>query len=117
MTGGYMGKILNVDLSSSTISEESLPEKLLRDFIGGAGLGARIIFSRQKAGADPLSSDSIFAIATGPFVGTPVPGATRFQVMAKSPLTGTWGDANAGGDFARHLKQAGCDAVFFSGIS
>ena len=117
MANGYTGKILNVDLSSSTISEESLPEKLLRDFIGGAGLGARIIFSRQKAGADPLGPGNIFAIATGPFVGTPVPGATRFQVMAKSPLTGTWGDANAGGDFASRLKHAGCDAVFFSGIS
>jgi aldehyde:ferredoxin oxidoreductase len=117
MLGGYMGEILNVDLSGGTVSEESPQEKLLRDFIGGAGLGARIIFSRQKAGVDPLGPDNIFAIATGPFVGAPIPGATRYQVMAKSPLTGTWGDANAGGDFAIHLKRAGCDAAFFAGIS
>ena len=112
-----MGKILNVDLSNGTISAESPQEKLLRDFIGGAGLGARIIFSRQKTGVDPLGPDNIFAIATGPFVGAPIPGATRYQVMAKSPLTGGWGDANAGGDFATYLKRAGCDAVFFTGIS
>ena len=117
MLSGYMGKILNVDLSNGTISEESPQEKLLRDFIGGAGLGARIIFSRQKAGVDPLGPDNIFAIATGPFVGAPISGATRYQVMAKSPLTGGWGDANAGGEFATYLKRAGCDAVFFTGIS
>ena len=117
MLGGYMGRILNVDLSSGTISEENPQEKLLRDFIGGAGLGARIIFSRQKARVDPLGPDNIFAIATGPFVGAPIPGATRYQVMAKSPLTGGWGDANAGGEFATYLKRAGCDAVFFTGIS
>jgi len=112
-----MGKVFNVDLSARRIWEETLEEKMLRDFVGGAGLGARIIFSRQKAGVDPLGPDNIFAVVTGPFVGTPIPGATRFQVMAKSPLTGTWGDANAGGDFALHFKHAGGDAVFFSGIS
>jgi len=117
MLGGYMGKILSVDLSRGAVSEESLPEELLRDFVGGAGLGARIIFSRQKAGVDPLGPDNIFAVATGPFVGAPIPGATRYQVMAKSPLTGGWGDANAGGDFATRLKGAGCDAIFFTGIS
>jgi len=117
MLGGYMGKILSVDLSRGAVSEESLPEDILRDFVGGAGLGARIIFSRQKAGVDPLGPDNIFAVATGPFVGAPIPGATRYQVMAKSPLTGGWGDANAGGEFATCLKGAGCDAIFFTGIS
>jgi len=112
-----MGKVFNVDLSARRIWEETLEEKILRDFVGGAGLGARIIFSRQKAGVDPLGPDNIFAVVTGPFTGAPIPGSTRYQVMAKSPLTGGWGDANAGGDFALHFKHAGGDAVFFSGIS
>jgi len=117
MAGGYTGRVVNVDLSEGTVSDENLPEGLLRDFIGGAGLGARIIFSQQAARVDPLGAESIFAIATGPFTGTRVPGATRFQAMAKSPLTGGWGDANAGGDFATYLKRAGYDALFVRGIS
>jgi len=54
MVGGYMGRILNVDLSNGSISAEELDEKLLKDFVGGAGLGARLIFSRQKAKVDAL---------------------------------------------------------------
>ena len=117
MAGGYMGRILNVDLSSGIVSEETLQEKVLRDFIGGAGLGARLIFSRQSAKVDPLGPENILGFVTGPFTGTPVPYSGRYQVVAKSPLTGCWGDANSGGDFGPHLKFAGFDAVFFTGIS
>lgn len=117
MIGGYMGKILNVDLSNHKVWEEQLDEKLLRDFIGGAGLGARLLFSRQKAKVDPLGPDNMLGFATGPFTGTLVPYSGRYQVMAKSPLTGCWGDANSGGKFGPRLKFAGFDAVFFSGIS
>ena len=117
MVGGYMGKVLNVDLSNGVISEEELNENLLKDFIGGAGLGARLIFSGQKAKVDPLGSENILGFATGPFTGTLVPYSGRYQVMAKSPLTRCWGDANSGGNFGPRLKFAGYDAVFFAGIS
>jgi aldehyde:ferredoxin oxidoreductase len=117
MPGGYMGQILFVDLSSGYIREEAIDDNLCRDYIGGYGSGARILYSRQKAGADPLGPDNILGFVTGPLTGTPVPTGARFVVVAKSPLTGGWGDANSGGEFGPFLKFSGFDAVFFSGIS
>ena len=117
MSGGYMGKILFVDLSTEEIKEEALEEKMCRDFIGGYGIGARILYSRQKAGVDPLGPENILGFIAGPLTGTPVPTGTRYTVVAKSPLTGGWGDANSGGEFGPYLKFSGFDAVFFTGIS
>ena len=117
MPGGYMGKILSVDLSSRTIKEEDLDEKMCRDFIGGYGIGARILYSCQKAGVDPLGPENTLGLITGPLTGTLVPTGARYTVVAKSPLTGGWGDANSGGYFGPYLKFAGFDAVFFTGIS
>ena len=117
MARGYMGKMLMVDLSKNELKDEVLEEKLGRQFIGGYGIGARILFSRQKAGVDPLGLGNIFGIVTGPFTGTPALSGTRHTVVGKSPLTGGWGDANSGGYFGSHLKFAGYDAVFFAGIS
>jgi len=112
-----MGKMLMVDLSKGGLRDEVLDEQLCRQYIGGYGIGARIIFSRQKAGVDPLGPDNIFGILSGPFSGTPAVSGTRFTVVGKSPLTGGWGDANSGGYLGAHLKFAGYDAVFFAGIS
>jgi aldehyde:ferredoxin oxidoreductase len=117
MARGYIGKMLLVDLSKNGLRDEVLDEKLSRQFIGGYGIGARILFSRQKAGVDPLGPGNIFGILTGPFTGTPALSGTRYTVVGKSPLTGGWGDANSGGYFGAHLKFAGYDAVFFTGIS
>jgi aldehyde:ferredoxin oxidoreductase len=117
MARGYMGKVLFVDLSKNELRDETLDEKLCRQFIGGYGIGARILFSRQKAGVDPLGPDNTFGILTGPFTGTQALSGTRHTIVAKSPLTGGWGDANSGGYFGAHLKFAGYDALFFTGIS
>jgi aldehyde:ferredoxin oxidoreductase len=117
MARGYMGKMLVVDLSSNKLKDEALDAKLCRDFIGGYGIGARLIFSRQKAGVDPLGPDNTFGILTGPFTGTPALSGTRYTVVGKSPLTGGWGDANSGGYFGAYLKFAGYDGVFFTGAS
>jgi aldehyde:ferredoxin oxidoreductase len=115
--GGYIGKILHVDLSNRKLIEEVLDEKIYRDFIGGYGLGAKIIYSRQKAKVDPLGPDNTLGFVTGPLTGTPAITGTRYCVVGKSPLTGTWGDANAGGSWGAALKTAGYDAIFLSGIS
>jgi aldehyde:ferredoxin oxidoreductase len=117
MPDGYMGKILFVDLSNRKITEEVLEEKMCRNFIGGYGIGSRILYSRQKAGVDPLGPENMLGFITGPLTGTQVPTGARFTVVAKSPLTGGWGDANCGGQFGPYLKFAGYDAVFFIGIS
>ena len=117
MTRGYMGKMLFVDLSEGKLRDEPLDEKLCRQFIGGYGIGARILFSQQKAGVDPLGPDNTLGILSGPFSGTPAVSGTRYTVVAKSPLTGGWGDANSGGYFGAFMKFAGYDALFFTGIS
>ena len=117
MARGYMGKILFVDLSKNKLRDEALDEKLCRQFIGGYGIGARILFSRQKAGVDPLGPDNTLGILTGPFTGTPALAGTKHTIVGKSPLTGGWGDANSGGYFGAFLKFAGYDAVFFTGMS
>jgi len=117
MTGGYMGRMLFVDLSQGKVWDEIPEENLYRDFIGGYGIGARIIFERQRPKIDPLGPDAILGFITGPLTGTPTLIGSRYVVVGKSPLTGTWGDANSGGDFGPHLKFAGYDAVFFHGIS
>ena len=118
MFGGYMGKLLFVDLSKGEIKEEAPDERLYRDFMGGYGLGARILYSRQPGGVDPLGPESILGFTTGPLTGMRgMVMAPRFTVVGKSPLTGGWGDANSGGYFGPYLKFAGYDAVFFNGIS
>ena len=118
MDGGYVGKILFVDLATGGIRVETTDEQLYRDFIGGYGVGARIIYSWQKAGADPLGPQNILGFTTGPLTGTTFLSGARFTVVAgRSPLTGGWGDANAGGDFGPTLKAAGYDCVFFSGVA
>jgi aldehyde:ferredoxin oxidoreductase len=114
---GYIGKILFVDLSTGAIKEEALGEKMCHDFIGGYGIGARILYSRQKAGIDPLGPENTLGLISGPLTGTPLPTGLRYSAVAKSPLTGGWGDANSGGFFGPYLKFAGFDAVFFTGIS
>ena len=117
MAGGYMGKILWVDLASGQMKEETPEDSFNRDFIGGYGTGARLLYSRQKAKVDAMGTENIFGLVTGPLTGTLAPAATRYTAVAKSPLTGGWGDANAGGDFAPILKFTGYDAVYFTGVS
>ena len=117
MLGGYMGKLLFVDLATGKMTEEAPDESLYRDYVGGYGIGARLLYDRMKAGADPLGPDNIFGLMTGPLTGSPAIGGARYQAVAKSPLTGGWGDANSGGFFGPYLKFAGYDGVFFTGIS
>jgi len=116
MVTGYVGKILFVDLSKGKLKEEALEEELCRKFIGGYGIGVRIIYSRQRGGVDPLGPENMLGFMTGPLTGTALC-SPRFGVMGKSPLTGTWGDANTGGHFGPYLKFAGYDGVFFMGVS
>src|SRR4030065_2063039 len=103
MARGFMGKILWVDLSKKQIKEEALDEKMGRDFLGGYGLGARILFSRQKAGVDPLGTDAILGMVTGVLTGTDAMGGSRYVMVVKSPLTGGWGGANSGGTGGAYL--------------
>ncbi len=117
MARGYMEKLLFVNLSTGEMKVEPLDENLCRDFVGGYGIGARILYSRQKGGVDALGPENTLGMITGPLTGTPAITGCRFEVVGKSPLTGGWGDANAGGFFGPNLKFAGYDGVFITGIS
>ena len=113
----YAGKVLFVDLTSGTFSEEYLSEKTCRQYIGGNGLGIRVLYEKLEVGIDPLGPENILGFAVGCLTGTAAPGSGRHIVVTKSPLTGAWAESNSGGAFGPELKTAGYDAVFFSGIS
>jgi aldehyde:ferredoxin oxidoreductase len=112
---GYMGKILFVNLSDGKIQEEDLSGDMAKGFIGGYGIGARILLERMKPRVAPLGPDNILGIGTGPFTGSGIISTNRFTTMGKSPLTGYWGDANSGGNLANALKATGYDLIFFEG--
>jgi aldehyde:ferredoxin oxidoreductase len=112
---GYIGKILDVDLTSGTWSETELDRTLARDYMGGKGFGARILYDQLPPHCDPLSPENILVFATGPLTGTLAPSSGRFEVCTKSPATGLWLDANCGGFFGPELKFAGYDMVIIRG--
>ncbi len=112
---GYIGRMLFVNLSEGKTRSEELSEELARAFIGGYGIGARVIYERMKTGVHPLSPESMLGFGTGPLTLAGTVSTCRFTVMGKSPLTGYWGDANSGGNFAVAMKASGYDMVFFEG--
>jgi len=114
---GYCGKMLFVDLTNANCEEKELTEKMARQFIGGYGIGAKILFQMMKPGTDALGPDNILGFTTGPLTGTGALFSGRYTVVCKSPVTGGWNDANAGGYFGPELKKAGFDAVFIYGAS
>jgi len=128
---GYLGKILRVDLTSGAIWDEPLNEAYARQFVGGSGLAARYLADPSlyppadpNAGPDhappgpwidPLGPENPLIFMTGPFVGTPIPAAGRYAVVARSPQTGLTGEANGGGFFGPALRQAGYDGIIITG--
>ncbi len=113
----YMGKILNVDLTEGRCEEESIPADIYYNYLGGTGLAARLLYERIPEGADPLGPHNVLAFMPGLLTGTGSLFTGRWMAAAKSPLTGTWGDANCGGNFSPAIKQCGYDGIFVSGIS
>ena len=112
---GYTGKVLRVDLSAEKVSTEPLNREWAKQFVGGKGLGARYLFEELKPGTDPMSPENVLSIWTGPLVGTLVPLTSRYVVVTKSPLTGTFLDSYAGGFFGPEVKYAGFDGVIIKG--
>ncbi len=117
MQGGYAGKMLFVDLTKKEIKEKELTEELAKKFIGGYGIGARVLYEMMKPGADPLGPENVLGFISGPLNGTGALFGGRYVVVCKSPVTGGWNDANSGGYFGPELKKAGFDAVFISGAA
>jgi len=117
MGNAYMGKVLHVDLSGGAIETERIPDGVYEQYLGGYGLGARILFDRMPAGADALGPDNILGFVPGLLSGSGALFAGRWMLVAKSPLTGGWGDANCGGNLGPEIKKSGLDGVFVRGLS
>lgn len=112
---GYMGKLLDIDLNNASYSEMQLNPSMLRDFIGGRGLGAKLLYDLLPQGVDPLSPENIMIVLTGPLTGTIAPGGGKFVVVTKSPVSGGFLDSYASGRLAVELKFAGYDGLIIRG--
>jgi aldehyde:ferredoxin oxidoreductase len=112
---GWNGKILRIDLSSGRIGTEPLDPGLARDYLGGRGLGTKFLYDEVDPQVDPLSPANKLIFAPGPFTGTFAPSAGRYNVVTKSPLTGTVAASNSGGSWGPELKFAGYDLLIFEG--
>ncbi len=112
----YAGRILHVNLTTGQTKTEPLTEEMARQYIGGIGLGIRLLMDNSKPGTDPFDPENPIIFATGPLSGTMGPTAGNgYAVVSKSPATGGVGEAKAHGFFGPDLKRAGYDAVIISG--
>jgi aldehyde:ferredoxin oxidoreductase len=114
---GTMGKILTVNLDTQQTSVETPSDDLYLEYLGGYGLGAYYLFRLQRPGVDPLGPENHLGFFAGLLTGTAGITANRYVAVAKSPKTGTFGDANSGGTFGPAMKAAGFDGVIVKGIS
>lgn len=114
--GGYVGKILRVDLSKQIIRKDQVNDEILKDYIGGRGLASYIFFTELHPGIDPFSPESKICFITGPLQGTATPYTPKFVIMNKSPLSGSFSrSVSGGGAFGPELKYAGYDALVVEG--
>ena len=112
---GWNEKILDIDLTTGTIKSLPLNMEMARLFLGGRGLGARLLWNLVGAEVDPLSLENVLIIANGPLTATGYQTSNRFSVTTKSPLTGTVLDANSGGFWGMQFKKTGYDALILRG--
>jgi len=115
MTKGYTGKILKVDLDDLSYIIEEKDDYFYRTFMGGSAMASYFLLTETDKGVDALGPDNVLVITTSILTGTPIPGANRYTIAAKSPLNDGFGEAEAGGFFSVELKRAGFDAVVIKG--
>lgn len=114
---GYAGRILRTNLTKNQTKVQHTEKRLITKFLGGRGFNSKRLYDEVTKDVDPLSPQNKLIFATGPLVGTVFPLGARFNVSAKSPLTGILGDSNAGGHFAAEMKFAGYDQLVIEGKS
>jgi aldehyde:ferredoxin oxidoreductase len=114
---GYAGTLLRVNLTKGQITKEPTPGDVVRDYLGGRGLNAFLLYTEVPRGADPLGPDNKLFISTGPLSGTMFPGAGKMDFTTKSPLTGGYASSSLGGILTAELKYAGYDGIIVEGVS
>src|ERR1700720_493620 len=112
---GYHGCYLRIDVSRGSVDHVPLSETVLRQFLGGSGLGAWLLLQEGRAGTDPLAADAPLVFAFSPLVGSPLTTSAKFAVVSKSPLTDRINDSLASSGFAIAGKRCGCDAIVIVG--
>ena len=112
---GWCGTVLDINLTSRSITRCRLDTDKARLFLGGRGLNSRTLFDRVPPGTDPLGPENVLCLAPGILTATPLGLSGRLQVSTLSPYSGILGDGNAGGTFAYLMKRAGYDQIIVSG--
>lgn len=112
---GYGGRILRVNLTTGQTRAEPLPTELARDYLGGRGIGAYLLYHEVPQGTDPLSPANRLYVSAGPLSGLLVPGAGKCDIACKSPLTGGYAGASVGGHLSAEMKYAGYDTIAIEG--
>lgn len=115
MAIGYNGKILRVDLNDLSYAVEEKSDYFYRTFMGGSAMASYFLLTEMEKGVDPLGPDNVLVLTVSVLTGTPLPGANRYTLAAKSPLSEGFGEAEAGGFFSIQLKKAGFDAIVIKG--
>ncbi len=110
-------KIIKVDLTKKKINKERLPKKFFENYLGGRGMGAKILFEGVSETTEPLSPENIVIVSTGTLAGTFAPASARLTITSKSPETGIYCKSSVGGHFSPELKFAGYDGIVISGAS
>ncbi|MFX1297251.1 MAG: aldehyde ferredoxin oxidoreductase family protein [Promethearchaeota archaeon] len=111
---GYVGKLLQIDLTQSKVTSKELSDNL-KSFLGGIGFGTKLLYDLLPSGTDPLSPENILMFMTGPMTGSGAVMSGRHAAIAKSPLTGIFGFSMCGGFFGWQLKKAGFDGIILLG--
>lgn len=112
---GYFDRYLDVSLADGEIDEYTIPERWCEKFLGGRGIGARIMIEELETGVDPLGPENIMVFATGPLQGLNIAGAGRHLVMAKSPKTNSVNGSYVGGFMGQELGKSGYDGIIIRG--
>ena len=115
MDKGRCGKLLRIDLTRLTCTHEDIEAEVYRRYPGGKALAGYLLLRELPPGTDALAPENILVIANGLLTGAPVSTATRFTVAARSPLTGAYGESEAGGFWGPELKMAGYEALVITG--
>jgi len=112
---GYNGRVLEVELSAGDIKVRPLQAEDVLLYLGGRGLGTKLLYDRIDPTVDPLGPDNVIVIVTSPLIGSQAPTAARGHMVYKSPLTGYIGTSNSGGAWAYGFKATGYDALIIRG--
>ena len=111
----YTGRQLRISLNDKTYKTEKINTQVLKDYLGGVGYSAKLLYEELETGIDPLSPNNKIIFATGPLTSNRVPGGGSIEICFKSPLTKGWGEARCGGDFGPDMKKAGYDFLIIEG--